>query len=128
MYSYFTFINSTHQSIKKLLSYPSEFKLFVGHDYPSNDRHPKCWTTVGEQNEINEHFKKQESFIEFRQFRDQQISSNPKLLHQSMQMNIRGGRFPEADDDGQHRFKLPIKSDFVLQVIFWIYKYLYLKL
>lgn len=56
-----------------------------------------CSATVTEQREVNKHLNDKVSFKEFAEMRSKRDSSlsAPKLLHQSLQVNIRAGRLPE---------------------------------
>jgi glyoxylase-like metal-dependent hydrolase (beta-lactamase superfamily II) len=91
-------------SMKKLLSLPPHYRLYTGHDYPpaggSNDkaasRDAMPFVTVQEQKECNKHVKdgtSEEAFVEWRAERDR-VLREPKLLHQALQVNVRGGRMP----------------------------------
>lgn len=99
------------QSMQRLLSLPENYELFVGHDYPE-DRAQDCVTTVGEQLKLNKHGKAgvtEAGFIEFRVARDAVLSA-PKLLHSSLQVNIRAGKFPPPDANGRISLKIPLKT------------------
>ncbi|KAJ6134759.1 hypothetical protein N7523_001081 [Penicillium sp. IBT 18751x] len=91
-----------YKSMQRLLSLPSHFKLYTGHDYPPADsgREPMAFVTVADQLEENKHVKtgtKEEDFVNWRENRDSGLKE-PKLLHQALQVNIRGGRFPCGTD------------------------------
>lgn len=87
-----------YQSISKVLfSLPDPTRLFVGHDYKKGGRPAQFQTTVNEQKQSNIHVKNgisEEQFIEMRQTRDKTLG-NPRLLYQSLNVNIRAGHFPE---------------------------------
>ncbi|KAK0665692.1 putative Zn-dependent hydrolase [Cercophora samala] len=87
-----------YHSVQTLFSLPPHYRIYTGHDYPSGDRsEPVPYTTVAEQQERNKHLKigtTQEEFVNWRQERDSGLSE-PRLLHQSLQVNIRGGRLPK---------------------------------
>ena len=51
-----------------------------------------------------------ETFVKMRSERDAQLGA-PKLLHPSLQVNLRGGRVPRPDADGQIRLKIPLSGD-----------------
>ena len=72
-----------------------------------------CWeTTVAEELENNIHVgggKTEEEFVEFRTNRDAQLSM-PKLIIPSIQVNMRAGNLPPAEDDGTHYLKIPINK------------------
>ncbi|KZT10637.1 Metallo-hydrolase/oxidoreductase [Laetiporus sulphureus 93-53] len=100
-----------YASMRRLLSLPPDYRLFVGHDYPQ-DRDQTCWSTVEEQRERNKHLKvgtDAEMFIEWRKQRDAVLGA-PRLLHPSLQVNIRAGKLPPKDEKGRIFFKIPITS------------------
>ncbi|GAA5998832.1 hypothetical protein JCM5350_006747 [Sporobolomyces pararoseus] len=97
-------------SSQRLLSLPSTTRLFSGHHYPSSDESNVCSATVQEQREMNKHLKEgmgEEEFVRMRLERDGGLDE-PKLLHQSLQVNIRGGRIPK-DKDGKPYLRVPVK-------------------
>ena len=51
----------------------------------------------------------EEGFVRFRQERDATLRA-PALLLPSIQVNIRAGRFPEAEENGVRYLKLPVKG------------------
>lgn len=99
-------------SMKRLLSLPPHYKLYTGHDYPpKNDdgngiRAPMPFTTVAEQKEQNKHandMAAEREYVGWRAERDSGLNE-PKLLHQAMQVNIRGGRLPKEVRQGEGVF------------------------
>lgn len=86
---------------------------FAGHDYPSG-REKSCVSKVSDQMALNKHVggpkASLETFVKMRSERDAQLGA-PKLLHPSLQVNLRGGRMPRADPDGQVRLKIPLAGD-----------------
>jgi hypothetical protein len=86
---------------------------FTGHDYPSG-REKSCVSKVSDQMALNKHVggpkASLETFVKMRSERDAQLGA-PKLLHPSLQVNLRGGRMPRADPDGQVRLKIPLAGD-----------------
>ena len=100
-----------YDSIQKILSLSSDTRLFLCHDYKAPGRDEFCWeTTVAKQKELNIHVgggKSESEFVEFRTTRDAQLSM-PKLIIPSIQVNMRAGKLPPAEDDGQHYLKVPI--------------------
>ncbi|KAL4803991.1 beta-lactamase-like protein [Aspergillus unguis] len=83
---------------RRLLNLPDHTKLWVGHDYPSEERKaPVPYMTVGEHKQKNKHLKRgiaREEFVALRRARDAQLAA-PRLLHPSLQVNIRAGRIPQ---------------------------------
>lgn len=98
------------QSMQRLLSFPHESLLFVGHDYPPGERAPTTGATVAEHHKHWEDKLKDETgFVQWRRNRDATLGA-PRLLHPSLQVNIRGGRLPPKDEKGRLWFKTPVLS------------------
>jgi glyoxylase-like metal-dependent hydrolase (beta-lactamase superfamily II) len=102
-----------YNSIQKILALPEETKIFVGHDYKAPGRDEFAWeTTVGEQKARNVHIglgKTKEDFVKARTERDKQLSM-PKLIIPSLQVNMRAGKMPEPEDNGQTYLKVPVNG------------------
>ncbi|KAM3463775.1 hypothetical protein MY5147_003716 [Beauveria neobassiana] len=88
-----------YESGRKLLGFPDHVKIWSGHDYPSSERsEPVPYQCVGEHRESNKHLMKgitQDDFIAMRENRDATLAE-PKLLHPSLQINVRGGKLPKV--------------------------------
>ena len=98
-----------YDSIARILSLPSEIRLFVCHDYGPGGRAIAWETTIGEQKASNIHVggeKSREDFIKFRTERDAQLAM-PKLIIPSLQVNIRAGDVPK-DEAGNMMLKVPV--------------------
>lgn len=100
-----------YQSIRRLLSLPEETRLFLCHDYKAPGRDHYLWeTTVGAQRAENVHVHDgiaEEAFVEMRTSRDKTLDL-PHLILPSVQVNVRGGRLPPAEDNGTRYLKLPL--------------------
>ena len=100
-----------YHSIQRILSLPDTTRLFLCHDYKAPGRDVYCWeTTVREEREHNIHIgqgKTEEEFVRFRTERDKTLNM-PKLIIPSIQVNIRGGKLPPKEADGEHYLKIPI--------------------
>ena len=101
------------RSIRRLLSLPDETRLFLCHDYKAPGRDDYAWeTTVKQQREENVHVKDgvtEEDFVAMRTSRDKRLAM-PKLIMPSVQVNIRGGRLPEPEDNGVSYIKIPVNA------------------
>jgi len=101
------------QSIRRLLSLPDDTRLFLCHDYKAPGRDEYAWeTTVGQQRKENVHVKDgvtEEEFVEMRTSRDKTLDM-PNLIMPSVQVNIRGGRLPEPEDNGVSYIKIPVNA------------------
>jgi glyoxylase-like metal-dependent hydrolase (beta-lactamase superfamily II) len=101
------------RSIKRLLALPPQTRLWMCHDYKAPGRDDYAWqSTVAEQRAHNPHVKDgvtEDEFVAFRQARDAKLAA-PTLLLPSIQVNIRAGRFPEAESNGVRYLKIPVKA------------------
>jgi glyoxylase-like metal-dependent hydrolase (beta-lactamase superfamily II) len=101
------------RSIKRLLALPPATRLWMCHDYKAPGRDDYAWqSTVAEQRAHNPHVKDgvtEDEFVAFRQSRDTKLAA-PTLLLPSIQVNIRAGRFPEAESNGVRYLKIPVKA------------------
>ncbi|HZV18250.1 MAG TPA: MBL fold metallo-hydrolase [Sphingobium sp.] len=101
-----------YRSIRRLLSLPGGTRLFLCHDYKAPGREDYRWeTTVDEQKRASVHVHdgvSEDAFVAMREARDAALAV-PKLLLPSIQVNIRAGRFPEAEANGVHYLRIPVK-------------------
>ena len=101
-----------YASVKKILSLPSTTRLFMCHDYPPDDRPVRFETTVAEQRAGNIHLNDgvdESSFIALRTARDKTLAM-PVLILPSVQINIRAGELPPAEDNGVSYLKIPLNA------------------
>ena len=102
-----------YQSIQKILALPDATRIFVGHDYKAPGRDEYAWeTTVGEQKANNIHVgdgADKDNFVEMRDSRDATLAM-PKLIIPSLQVNMRAGQMPEADEEGDVFLKVPVNK------------------
>nr|WP_294847407.1 MBL fold metallo-hydrolase [uncultured Sphingomonas sp.] len=102
-----------YQSIRRLLDLPRDTRLFMCHDYKAPGRDSYAWeTTVGLQRDANVHVHDgvtEEEFVEMRTKRDKTLSM-PALIMPSVQVNIRGGRLPDPEDNGVSYIKIPLNA------------------
>ena len=102
-----------YRSIQRIFGLPGDTRLFMCHDYKAPGRDVYAWeTTVREEREGNVHIHRgvaESEFIEFRTKRDATLSM-PKLILPSIQVNIRAGEMPPADDNGVVYLKLPVDA------------------
>ncbi|WP_324826651.1 MBL fold metallo-hydrolase [Qipengyuania zhejiangensis] len=100
-------------SIRRLLSLPEETRLFLCHDYKAPGRDEYAWeSTVGQQRRENIHVRdgiSQDEFVAMRTSRDKTLAM-PNLIMPSVQVNIRGGRLPEPEDNGVSYIKIPVNA------------------
>ena len=99
-------------SIQRIIALPDEARLFTGHDYCPGGRKPAWESNVAQQKAENDHLRKAKSeaeFVELREARDRELPM-PKLTLHSLQVNIRGGRLPEPEDNGKRYLKIPLDA------------------
>lgn len=99
-------------SIQKILSLPDDTRIFTCHDYKAPGRDQFAWeSTVGEQKAKNKHIADatEEEFVEMRESRDATLSM-PKLIIPSIQVNMRAGKMPPAEDNGTVYLKVPLNT------------------
>ena len=101
-----------YQSIQKILALPDENRMFVCHDYAPNGREFLWETTVGAQRANNIHVghnASEDSFVEMREKRDATLAM-PRLIMPSIQVNMRAGHMPAAEENGATYLKVPIQG------------------
>ena len=101
-----------YQSIRRILALPPETRLFMCHDYKAPGRDAFAWeTTVAEERAKNVHIHDgvdEAAFVAMRTERDKGLAA-PRLLLPSVQVNIRAGHLPPAEDNAVHYLKLPLR-------------------
>lgn len=100
------------QSINKVLSLPDDTVLYLCHDYPPAGREAQCVTTVAAQKASNVHVHlgvSEDEFVSMRQARDATLGM-PVLILPSVQVNMRAGHLPPAEDNGTVYLKVPINA------------------
>lgn len=104
--------NQLYASIQKLLAFPASVRLYVCHDYPPQGREHQCQTTVGEQRKSNLHVRDgvdEAAFVAMRTRRDASLGM-PALLLPAIQVNVRAGHLPPAEDNGVTYLKIPLNK------------------
>jgi len=95
---------------ERLYSLPDATRVFVGHDYQPNGRALRFETTIGASKESNIQLRASTSradFVKQRTSRDATLSA-PRLLFQSVQVNIDAGRLPKAHANGKRYLTIPL--------------------
>ncbi|MBV7484886.1 MBL fold metallo-hydrolase [Bordetella sp. BOR01] len=102
-----------YRSIRRLLALPGHTRLYMCHDYKAPGRDTYAWeTTVALQRMHNVHVHDgvtEDQFVAMRRQRDATLSA-PRLMLPSIQVNIRAGRWPQAEANGVHYLKIPMRS------------------
>jgi glyoxylase-like metal-dependent hydrolase (beta-lactamase superfamily II) len=101
-----------YHSIKKILSLPLNTKIYTCHDYPNLGDEPKYMSLVSEQRNSNIMINDKVSEEEYIKARNQKDVGKavPKLLLPAIQVNLRGGKIGEAEDNGISYIKIPINQ------------------
>ena len=101
-----------YRSIQRILQLPDETVVYVCHDYPPQTRQPQWQTTVAEQRANNIHVKNginEAAFVAMRTARDATLDM-PTLILPSIQVNVRAGQLPPADDNGITYLRIPLNT------------------
>jgi glyoxylase-like metal-dependent hydrolase (beta-lactamase superfamily II) len=100
-----------YRSIRRLLRLPDETRVLLCHDYKAPNRDRFVWeTTVLAERTSNVHVHddvSEDEFVAMRTARDATLGM-PRLILPSIQVNMRGGRLPEPEDNGTRYLKLPL--------------------
>ena len=102
-----------YDSVQKILALPEKTRIFVGHDYKAPGREDYAWeSTVGEQKAKNVHVgggHDKADFVRMRTERDATLGM-PRLIVPSLQVNMRAGQMPPAEDNGTVYLKVPVNK------------------
>jgi len=97
---------------ERIYQLPDETRIFVGHDYQPGGRALAYETSVGEQKANNKQLpagRSREDFVAFRTQRDAGLNA-PRLLFQSVQVNVDAGALPDPADNERRYLKIPINA------------------
>ena len=101
-----------YASIRKLYALPDETRVFVGHDYQPGGRAVAWESTIGVEKRENTQIKDdtaEADYVGFRTARDATLLP-PRLIFQSLQVNVAAGVLPTADTYGMHHVKHPVSA------------------
>ena len=102
-----------YKSIRKILALPPETRLFLCHDYKAPGRDRFVWeTTVADERARNIHVHDgiaEDDFVKMRTERDKTLDM-PVLILPSVQVNMRAGDMPPAEDNGVRYLKIPLDA------------------
>ena len=102
-----------YRSIRKIFALPDATRIFLCHDYKPAGRDVYVnETTVGAERSGNIHVREgigEDEFVAMRQARDAQLAV-PALLLPAVQVNMRAGQLPPADDNGVRYLKIPLDA------------------
>ncbi|WP_440906144.1 MBL fold metallo-hydrolase [Catenovulum sp. SX2] len=98
-------------TVQKFYQLPDETKVWVCHDYQPNGRELRYVANIAEHKQHNIHINSATTLAEFvtkRESRDATLGM-PKLIYPSIQINIRAGKMPPAEQNGTSYIKVPMK-------------------
>lgn len=101
-----------YDSIQRVLALPDDTRLFMCHDYAPNERDIRWETTVQDEKMHNIHVGNnisRDDFVKMRNARDATLDM-PRLIIPSLQVNMRAGQLPPADNDGKRFLKVPVNT------------------
>ena len=102
-----------YASIQRLFELPDSTRLFMCHDYKALGRDEYCnETTVADERKSNIHVREgisADDFVAMRTERDATLSM-PTLILPSVQVNMRAGELPPAEDNGVRYLKIPLNA------------------
>lgn len=101
-----------YRSIRRILDFPADTRLFMCHDYLPGGRELRYMTTVAEQRTSNIHVREgisEDSFVAMREARDATLDM-PVLIIPSVQVNMRSGQLPEPEENGVRYLKIPLNT------------------
>ncbi len=105
--------STLYQSIQKIFALPESTRLFMCHDYKAPGRNEYAFeTTVGDEKAHNVHVGggiSENDFVAMRTARDATLAM-PRLILPSVQVNMRAGELPPAEDNGMRYLKIPIDA------------------
>jgi glyoxylase-like metal-dependent hydrolase (beta-lactamase superfamily II) len=99
-----------YESIQKILALPESTMLHMCHDYPPEARELRYRVSIREQREANIHIgggRTCAEFVVMRKARDRTLDL-PALILPSIQVNIRAGHLPAAEDNAVSYLKIPV--------------------
>ncbi|MFY9513865.1 MAG: MBL fold metallo-hydrolase [Rubrivivax sp.] len=101
-----------YASARRLLALPPETEMFVCHDYPPAGRSAAWQTTVAAQRAGNIHVHDgvdEAGFVAVREKRDATLEM-PTLILPAIQVNVRAGELPPAEDNGVRYLRIPLNA------------------
>jgi glyoxylase-like metal-dependent hydrolase (beta-lactamase superfamily II) len=99
-----------HSVHERLYALPDTTRVLVGHDYQPGGRELRYETTIAASKRSNIQLRvgtTLEEYVAFRQARDATLTP-PRLLFQSVQVNVQAGRLPAVHADGRRYLTIPL--------------------
>ncbi|GGX39891.1 MBL fold metallo-hydrolase [Saccharospirillum salsuginis] len=95
---------------QNLYSLPDDTRVFVGHDYQPGGREVAWESTIGEEKAKNIQLNAnttEDEYVKFRETKDATLQA-PKLIYQSILVNIEAGHLPKQESNGSRYLKIPL--------------------
>lgn len=100
-----------YRSIRRIFDLPPATRIFTCHDYKAPGRDSYAWeSSVALQRATNIHIHDgidEAAFVAMRTDRDAKLDL-PALILPSVQVNMRGGKFPPPESDGHVYLRVPV--------------------
>jgi len=100
-----------YDSVTEIFKLPDQMRMYLCHDYlPESRQYYLCQTNIKTQRDENIHIHSgitKQAFITMREQRDATLSM-PQLILPAIQVNIDGGKLPQAESNGIQYLKLPL--------------------
>ena len=101
------------RSLRRILKLPDNTRLFMCHDYLTADRDRHMWESdVAKQRRSNIHAHdgiSEEEFVASREARDATLAM-PRMILPAIQVNMRAGHLPSAEENGVSYLKIPVNA------------------
>jgi glyoxylase-like metal-dependent hydrolase (beta-lactamase superfamily II) len=102
-----------YRSIRRIFDLPDATRIFLCHDYKAPGRDEFAHqTTVAAERQGNIHVRDgigEDEFVAMRRARDATLKV-PQLLLPAVQVNMRAGQLPPAEDNGVRYLKIPLDA------------------
>lgn len=102
-----------YRSIQRIFALPDATRIFLCHDYKAGGRDAFAHeTTVAAERSGNIHVRDgtdEDEFVRMRNARDATLAM-PALILPAVQVNMRAGQLPPAEDNGVRFLKIPLNS------------------
>lgn len=98
-----------YSSIQRIYDLPDTTRLHLCHDYPKEGAAPVNMVSIIDMRNTNIHVNQsteRDAYVAMRRERDKHLGL-PRLILPALQVNIRAGRAPVADDNGVPYLRLP---------------------
>ena len=101
-----------YRSIHRIFDLPKDTRVFLCHDYMPGGRPVEHEHSLLDHQKNNMHIREavlEDDFVRLRETRDASLAM-PDLIIPSVQVNIRAGEFPPAEDNGVAYLKVPLNQ------------------